>query len=119
MAYSVVDYLLLFSLLCAKASTAIVTQFQTQTSTGFVPLTTTFAPAPECSSLTIIHIQRQAAVYQGCVGADPSCCPQSGRLNNTYSPGICPSGYITKDAHVGLDRLGTDTLEWQATCVPQ
>ncbi|KAH8586644.1 hypothetical protein B0O99DRAFT_50649 [Bisporella sp. PMI_857] len=110
--------LLLFLSLCTSDSAAAITQFQTETSTGFVPLTTGFTPAPECSSITIVHSQRDVAVYQGCVGSDPSCCPQSGRLNNTYSPGVCPSGYISKDAHVGLDRLAIDTLEWEATCVP-
>jgi len=112
--------LLIFLSLCADVSAAAVTQFQTQTtSTGFMPLTTGFTPPPECSSLTIVHSQRYVALYQGCVGTDPTCCPQSGRLNNTYSPGVCPSGYVAHDAHVGLDRLAVDTLEWEATCIPQ
>ena len=83
----------------------------TDSTTGFAALTTVFTPAPECTSLTIVHAQRYVAVYTGCVGADPSCCPPTGRLNNTYSPGICPSGYVTHDPHVGLDRLAMDTVE--------
>lgn len=92
---------------------------QMETSTTFLPLTTGFTPSPECSSLTIVHVQRYVTIYQGCVGSDPTCCPQSGRLENTYSPGVCPSGYETKDAHVGLDPLAMDTILWEATCVPQ
>src|SRR5436305_587850 len=99
--------------------TAAQTLFARKTSTGFAPLTTVFTPAPECSSLTIVHQQRYVAVYSGCVGADPSCCPPTGRLNNTWSPGVCPSGYVTMDAHVGLDPLAIDTAEWEATCIPK
>lgn len=91
----------------------------TETTTGFFPLTTVFSPAPECTSLTIVHVQREVDVYTGCVGEDPSCCPSTGRANNTYSPAVCPSGYVTHDAHVGLDRLAIDTEEWQATCIPR
>lgn len=51
----------------------------TTSSTSYPPLTTGFTPAPECSSLTIMHFMRIAAyVYQGCIGSDQSCCPQSG-----------------------------------------
>jgi hypothetical protein len=99
--------------------TAAQMLFARQISTGFAPLTTVFTPAPECSSLTIVHQQRYVAVYSGCVGVDPSCCPQTGRLNNTWSPGVCPSGYVTTDPHVGLDRLAIDTMEWEATCIPK
>ncbi|KAM7200864.1 hypothetical protein V8F20_005106 [Naviculisporaceae sp. PSN 640] len=86
--------------------------------TTWLPLITGFTPPAECSSLTIVHQQRYVGVYQGCVGRDESCCPpESLRRITTYSPGRCPTGYTTQDPHVGLDRLGTDTEEWEATCV--
>jgi hypothetical protein len=93
----------------------------TPTSTISSPTTSwqpfpTFTPAPECSSLTVSHRQRRVEIYQGCVGRDASCCPP-GLPKNIYSPGRCPQGYTTQDAHVGLDPLGTDTVEWEATCV--
>lgn len=75
-----------------------------------------FTPAPECSSLTISHRKRVVGIYKGCVGRDASCCPPGGS-GTTYSPGRCPQGYTAQDAHVGLDPLGTDTVEWEATCV--
>jgi hypothetical protein len=109
--------LLAFLSLTRDISAVPVTQFQTETSTGYLPLTTGFTPAPECSSLTIVHSQRYVKVYQGCVGADPSCCPQSRRLENSPYPRACPPGYVTDDAHVGLDPLAADTLQWEATCV--
>lgn len=86
---------------------------------SFTPLTTGFTPAPECTSLTIVHISRFVSIHTGCIGEDPSCCPPTGRANNTYSPGICPTGYDTNDPHVGIDKLGTDTDEWEATCIPR
>lgn len=89
-----------------------------QVAARFAPLTTVFTPAPECTSLTIVHLSRNVKIYTGCVGEDPTCCP-SGRQNNTYSPGLCPTGYEAKDPHVGLDRLAIDTEEWEATCVPR
>ena len=58
----------------------------TDSTTGFAPLTTVFTPPPECSSLTIVHRQRYVAIHTGCIGADASCCPPTGRANNTYSP---------------------------------
>lgn len=87
------------------------------TTTSWRPLTTVFTPAPECSSLTVLHQDRKVDIYQGCVGLDASCCPPSWRDSNTYSPGRCPLGYTVEDAHVGLDPIGTDTVEWEATCV--
>jgi hypothetical protein len=89
--------------------------------TSRLPLTAGLTtPPPECSSLTIAHNQRAVHLYQGCVGLDESCClPLASRLQLTFSPGHCPPGYITRDAHVGLDRLAMDTIEWEATCVPE
>src|SRR6266566_6261420 len=86
------------------------------TTSGWLPLTTGFTPAPECSRLTMVHSQRYAVLVQGCYGLDESCCPPEPlRYATTYSPGRCPVGYVTHDPHVGLDRIGTDTVEWEAT----
>ncbi|KAM7187802.1 hypothetical protein V8F33_011017 [Rhypophila sp. PSN 637] len=100
------------------AKTAMPRAVTTTSKTSWHPLITGFTPAPECSSLTIVHRQRYVGVFQGCYGHDESCCPpESLRGTDTYSPGRCPIGYTTQDPHVGLDRLGTDTEEWEATCV--
>jgi hypothetical protein len=86
--------------------------------TTWPPLTTGFTPPPECFSLTVVHSQRYVAFFVGCVGSDESCCPpESIGYATIYSPGRCPTGYYARDPHVGLDRLGMDTVEWEATCV--
>jgi hypothetical protein len=89
--------------------------------TTWLPLTTGLTtPPPECSSITVAHNQRLVHLYRGCVGLDESCClPLASRLQLTFSPGRCPPGYVTEDAHVGLDSLAMDTTEWEATCVPE
>jgi len=96
-----------------------LSQAVTTTRREFEPLTTVFTPAPECASLTIVHYGRKVLVRTGCVRPDPSCCPPVAPTNTTYSPGICPSGYSTYDAHLGVDRLGIDTKTWEATCIPR
>ncbi|KAI1102038.1 hypothetical protein F4804DRAFT_314328 [Jackrogersella minutella] len=94
--------------------------------TNLGPLTTTFTPDPECTSVIsgIVFTQTGADgsttehQYQSLGPSDTSKCypPAFEPTSVFYSPGICPSGWVS--ACGTADIIGGTVTETRVTCCP-
>ncbi|CAN8101048.1 unnamed protein product [Discula destructiva] len=87
------------------------------------PLTTTFTAPPSCTTATGLYQIWAANTYhfeQGPLASMTSCFPSgydAAVTSQYFSPGICPSGYIT--ACSSTDVLSATVTETAYTCCPR
>ncbi|KAI0412071.1 hypothetical protein F5X98DRAFT_380151 [Xylaria grammica] len=83
------------------------------------PLTTTFTPiGPNCASTFLAQIDTNSWLQYGTAGRDSLACLPSGFRHNAnyyYSPGVCPSGYVSACSTLASTGSVVETI---ATCCP-
>ncbi|KAI1646455.1 uncharacterized protein F4817DRAFT_137949 [Daldinia loculata] len=85
------------------------------------PLTTSFAPPPDCVASSALYWVNTASTFYWLHGrpGQSSCFPDdySPYQNQYYSPGVCPSGYTRACESISTD--GDTIVATRATCCPQ